>query len=201
VLALSQEFGLVDSLRVKNPNRKFYTYESKVLKMKSRIDYFLITKSWGHLVSVADIKISIAPDHRAVRLGITMAINKRGPGLWKFNNSLLKDQVLITLIENSYPMINVKYGEVEDARLRWELIKMELRGIIIPFAKNKARATRLYIKNLEKQLAELDITILNHTGSQMDLLSKQSELEKLKKELQHWYDKKGESAIFRSKLR
>ena len=201
VLAMAKEFGLVDILRVKNPNGKFYTYESKALKVKSRIDYFLITKSWGHLVSVADIKISIAPDHRAVRLGIKMAINKRGPGLWKFNNSLLKDQGFITLIENSYPMIKAKYSEVEDARLRWELIKMELRGMIIPFAKNKARATRLHIEKLEKQLAELDITILNHIGSQLDLLSKQSEFEKLKKELQHWYDKKGEGAIFRSKLR
>ena len=130
-----------------------------------------------------------------------MAINKRGPGLWKFNNSLLKDQVFLTLIENSYPMIKVKYSEVEDARLRWVLIKMELRGIIIPFAKNKARATRLYIENLEKRLAKLDFTILNHTGSQMDLFFKQSELEKLKKELQHSYDKKGEGAIFRSSLR
>ena len=83
-------------------------------------------------------------------------------------------------------MTKVKYSEVEDARLRWELIKMELRGIIIPFAKN--RATRLYIENLEKQLAELDFTILNHTGSQMDLFFKQSDLEKLKKELQHSYD-------------
>ena len=91
--------------------------------------------------------------------------------------------------------------EVKDALLRWELIKMELRGIIIPFAKNKARATRLYIEHLEKQLAELDFTILNHTGSQMDLFSKQSELGKLKKELQYWYDKKGEGTIFKSKLR
>ena len=201
VLALSREFGLVDILRVKNPNGKFYTCESKALKLKSRIDYFLITKSWGHLVSVADTKISIAPDHRAVRLGIKMVTNKRGPGLWKFNNSLLKDEVFITLIENSYPMIKVKYREVEDARLRWELIKMELDGISIPYAKNKARATRLYIENLEKRSAELDATILNHTGSQMDLLSELSRLEKLKKELQHWYNKKGEGAMFRSKLR
>ena len=130
-----------------------------------------------------------------------MHFNKRGPGLWKFNNSLLKDQAFIGLIENSYPIIKVKYREVENAPLRWELIKMEWRGIIIPYAKNKARATRLYIENLEKRLAELDATILNHTGSQMDLLSELSELEKLKKELQHWYDKKDEGAIFRSKLR
>ena len=78
---------------------------------------------------------------------------------------------------------------------------MELRGVIIPFATNKARATRLYIENLEKRLAELDITSLNHTGSQIDLGQYQSALEKLKKELQYCYDQKGEGAIFRSKLK
>lgn len=49
--------------------------------MKSKVDYFLIAKSWGHLISVADIKISIAPGRRAVRLGVKMVINKRGSGL------------------------------------------------------------------------------------------------------------------------
>lgn len=31
-LALSREYGLVDTLREKNLNGKFYTYESKALK-------------------------------------------------------------------------------------------------------------------------------------------------------------------------
>lgn len=93
VLALSWEFKLVDILRVKNPNGKFSTYES-------RIDFFLITKSWVHLVSVAHIKISIAPDHRAVKLGIKMAMDKRGQAFGS-----LKDQMFITLLENSYLMI------------------------------------------------------------------------------------------------
>ena len=80
-MALSREFGLVETFRVKNPNTKFYPYESKALKMKSRIDYFLIAKSWGHLVSMADIKISIVNNHRAVRLGVKITQNKPDPGL------------------------------------------------------------------------------------------------------------------------
>lgn len=81
------------------------------------------------------------------------------------------------------------------------VIKMESRGVIIPFAKNEARATRLYIQNLEKQLAELDITSLNHTDPQIDLAQYQSALEKLKKGVQYCFDQKGEGAIFRSKLK
>ena len=42
---------------------------------------------------------------------------------------------------------------------------MELRGCIIPFTKNNARGKTVFIENLEKQLAELDTTILNHTCS------------------------------------
>ena len=64
---------------------------------------------------------------------------------------------------------------------------MELKGIIIPFAKTKARATRLYIENLEKQLADLDNPILNHICSLMDLALKQSALKKLNKELQYCF--------------
>ena len=201
VLALSRELDLVDILRVKNPNGKFYSYESKALKMKSRIDYFLLAKSMVHLVSVADIKISIAPDHRAVRLGVKLSQSKRGPGLWKLNNSLLKDEAFITLIQFMYPTIRAKYNSLEDMRLKWELIKMELRRIIIAFAKSKARQTRIYLENLEKQLADLDIEIQNFTGQQKDRELKQSEQDKLKKELQFLYNKKGEGAIFRSKLR
>jgi len=32
---------------------------------------------------------------------------------------MMKDQAFITLIENSYPMMKVKYKEVKDERLRW----------------------------------------------------------------------------------
>lgn len=66
-------------------------------------------------------------------------------------------------------MIKIKYSEVDDERLRWELIKMELRGVIIPFAKNKARVTRLYIENLEKQLAlvMLGMSPANVTGNML----------------------------------
>lgn len=182
VIALSRELDLVDILRVKNPNGKFYSYESKALKMKSRIDYFLLAKSMVHLVSVADIKISIAPDHRAVRLGVKLSQSKRGPGLWKLNNSLLKDEAFTTLIQFMYPTIRAKYNSLEDMRLKWELIKMELRRIIIAFAKSKAMRTRIYLENLEKQLADLDIEIQNFTGEQKDRELKQSEQDKLKKE-------------------
>ena len=63
IIAMCEELDLIDILRKKKPKAKLFTYESKPLKMKSRIDYFLIANSMSHLVSHVNIGISIAPDH------------------------------------------------------------------------------------------------------------------------------------------
>jgi len=89
IIAMCEELDLIDILRKKKPKAKPFTYESKPLKMKSRIDFFLIANSMSHLVSHVNIGISIAPYHRAVRLSVNLTPSKQGPGLWKFNNSLM----------------------------------------------------------------------------------------------------------------
>jgi len=68
IIAMYEELDLIDILRKKKPKAKLFTYESKLLKMKWRIDYFLIANSMSHLVSHVNIGISIAPDYRGVRL-------------------------------------------------------------------------------------------------------------------------------------
>lgn len=63
----------------------------------------------------------------------------RGLGLWKFNNFFLKDKNYLILIIESYLIISEKYVNIVDKRLRWELIKMEIRGIIIFFVVCKVK--------------------------------------------------------------
>jgi len=66
------------------------------------------------------------------------------------------------LIETSYSAISEKFCELDDKQLKWEMIKMELRGlIIIQYAKRKARKSREYLESLEQWLAETDAFINN----------------------------------------
>ena len=51
---------------------------------------------------------------------------KRGPGTWKFNNTLLEDQDYIDLINFIYPRTLEKYEDVESKQLLWELIGWNL---------------------------------------------------------------------------
>ena len=123
-----------------HPKNKSYTYESKPLKLKSSIDFFLISSKYKSDITKVETRISIAPDHKAVFL--SMNVNeefKRGPGLWKFNNTLLQDECYLQLIKDCYPHILQKYANVHDKQLLWELIKMEIRAETIRYSKGKSK--------------------------------------------------------------
>ena len=140
-MTMMKEFDLVDVYRDKNPKNKSYTYESKALKLCSRIDFFLLPQHQISWVKQIETVVSNAPDHKAVKLKLNSP-NKRGPGLWKFNNSLLDNKSYATLFKENYSLIGEKYSGLEDKRLKWELVKMELRGLTIPYAKTKAKNIR-----------------------------------------------------------
>ena len=62
------ELGLV--YPVLHPKKKAFTYESKTLSLKSRIDFFLIAQSFKLNIRTAEIRSSIAPDHKAIYLSV-----------------------------------------------------------------------------------------------------------------------------------
>ena len=66
IIELMNELKLVDILRVRNPNKKCFTYESSTLKMKSRIDFFLIAKPLTPLTKTRPLilKLQLLPTTR-----------------------------------------------------------------------------------------------------------------------------------------
>ena len=108
------------------------------MRLKSRIDFFLIAKSSKLNIRKAEIRSSIAPNRKAIYLSVE--INDafdRGPGTWKFNSQLLEDENYVQLIRECLPRILARYQEVESHQLLWELIKMELRAETITYSKAK----------------------------------------------------------------
>ena len=108
--------------------------------------------------------ISVAPDHKAVRLKLKISNCCRGPGLWKFNNSLLEDENYGNFIKDNYPKVKEKYIDINDKRLIWELIRIEIRSLTIPFSKNKAEQSRNVEKAIENRLHKIDELITNSNG-------------------------------------
>ena len=116
---------LIDIQRVRHPKLRKFTCESKSLRLKSRIDFFLIAKDLTVNIKKSEILPAIAPDHNAIFISLTLP-NKcpRGPGFWKFNNTLLKDPQFIDKIRYTYTQACAYYGHLTDRRLLWEVIKI-----------------------------------------------------------------------------
>ena len=194
-------YDLMDIQRVRYPNLNVYSYVSKALNVKSRLDFLLITKSFSKYVRKVGTCPSIASDHKIIYLNLSLPHNtKRGPGFWKFNNTLLNDEEYAFKIRELVPRLREKYANLEEKRLVWELIKMEIRENTISFAKRKARALSLREEEISKRLEELDETICNSTNLlNIDHILK--EYDTLKTEINSIYENKGKAAIFRSKCR
>lgn len=124
----------------------------------------------------------------------------RGPGFWKFNNTLLDDEVYIAHIRKLIPQIREKYSFVQVKRLFWELMKMEIREKSISFAKQKSRALFERETEISRRLDHLDNLICN-SNNLLNINTTLNEYEALKTELHSIYDRKGKAAMFRSKCR
>jgi len=92
----------------------------------------------------AKIIPNVFSDHSALGLCLSPEAkqDQRGPGFWKFNNSLLTDKEYTKLISKNIPEFAPKYHEVTDKELLWEMIKMEIRATTILFSKKKAKENR-----------------------------------------------------------
>ena len=152
-----EELNLTDVYGELHPKSKSFTYISKLLNLKSRIDYFLIPRSLFCDVRQAEIRISTAPDHKAIFLSIRFKSEfNRCPGLWNLTTHCWKTITIKNWFY--YPQILRKYSEVTDNQLLWELIKMELCTKNIGYSKEKRCKLRNKEEALQKELQEIDFT-------------------------------------------
>ena len=95
--SLLKTHNLIDSWRFKNPQSYGFTWSNPSMKIQCRLDYFLVSKHLNYLINESRILPNIYSDHSAVSLSLSFneASRPRGPGLWKFNNSLLSDNYYV----------------------------------------------------------------------------------------------------------
>ena len=176
-------FDLIDIYRTRHPNSQNFSYESKSLQVRSRIDFFLVAKFLVKFVSNVGITTSIAPDHKTLLLCLVLPeTTPRGPGFWKFNNTLHDDENYTAQICDLVLQLREKYSFMQDKQLFWELMKMEIREKSILFAKQKSRALYQREKEISKRLDYLD-TIICNSNNLLNISDNLNEYEALKTEL------------------
>ena len=150
------------------------------MKIQYRLDYLFLSEQSRSQVSKCKIIPNIYSDHSTVTLSISFSECKppRGPGFWKFNNSLLSDTKYVESLNFLIPAFAKKHHKVEDKGLVWEMIKMEIRAFTIQFSKKKAKSRRDEESALLSEMIKVQCKLQTEYSDSL-----RSELERIKSKL------------------
>ena len=119
-------YELSDIWRRRNLDIERFTWRNKSRKIQVRLDFFLISNHLSTDVQSCTIINAPESDHSAITLHLKSEIlsQPKGPGFWKFNNSLLEDCDYVDKLREEIPLFKNKYSDVQNLSLKWDLIKM-----------------------------------------------------------------------------
>ena len=117
-----------------------------------RLVFFLMSELIYQSVTMAEMIPGFQTDHSIPRLVIDWEETTRGPGYWKFNNSLLQDQIFV---EQLYKTLEIELAQpTKDPKQKWELIKLTIRNTALKYSARKHKAMKNKLAVLERKLKE-----------------------------------------------
>ena len=155
VLAWMQETDLLDIWRHQHPLDQKYTWlKRRPQLIQCRLDFFLVSFGLANTIDKSQISPGFKTDHSLVKISLVLFDQKRGPGFWKLNCSLLKDLDYVKIIKQTIQHTVEEY-ETENCLLKWEMIKMNIRTASIQYASKKKRYRDEIIKLLQTKINDL----------------------------------------------
>ena len=188
---------MVDIWRNLNPNLKRYTWRQRGVNISCRLDYFLVSLSIANCVKKVEITPGYRTDHSLIQIKFSKSNDKRGPGFFKLNVSLLlqhdyveKIKKLICNKKQEYKQQNV------DPDLLWETIKSDIRGETIKYSSTKKKKREARVVEIEKE-----IKLLEEANDIYRSELSESRITQLKNEMQEIYEEKCNGILTRAKVR
>ena len=187
--------GLVDFWRIRNPDKRLFTWKQTKPLIQRRLDFWLISDICQDEVEQVKIIPSIKSDHSAITLLFNGIEEQRhGPSHWKFNSNLTKDEEYIKLITDSVPVWIEEFKDVNDKRVLWDLIKYRIRQVSMKYSKEKARLRKVKILEIETSL-----TVYQEKCAADPSTENFEQLEILKSKYDAHFDYLSKGAIIRSR--
>ena len=187
-------FSLQDAFRLTNPKKRIYSFTSRAnKKIKSRIDRCYISQDFCSKVISSSYMSSNSSDHKIFKIRLARKIDK-GPGLWIFNNQLLKDSIFNNSIKNIIS-IHKNQNLTDDISLNWDLLKQEIINFSKTYSREKTFKEKIQFYNLNKELENLEQ--IHPTYINENIIRK---IETIKEKLDLFNKVKYQGSLLRSKF-
>jgi exonuclease III len=151
-----EEEEISDIWRIKNPDKRMYTWISKTQhKVMSRLDFILLSDTLQTSYLDSSIVPGYMSDHACTTLTLRVPEGDRGKGFWKYNSQLSTYPELKTQIENIIK-VTIEENQGTDDCLLWDLLKCKIRGVCIGLAAQKNREKKEKLWDIEKKIKNLE---------------------------------------------
>ncbi len=176
-----------------------YTYIDKRTSTKSRLDYILISEeSCIHHNDVYLVK-PLKGDHKAVCVKLKYSVKKKGPGYWKLNSSVLKQELYQKGVQDIIKRTQEQYTNVNSKRIIWELIKINVKEFSIQYCKNAKKKNVKREVEIQQTINNIDVMLdsMSDTNPNRSVLLK--EKNEMLVQINEIYDQKAKGAQIRSR--
>ena len=196
-----QSENMIDVWRTQHLYDQTYTwYRKKPEFIQCRLDFFLISKMLLPLCMNSDILASFMSDHARITLSLEINNDKRGPGFWKLNTSLLEDINYLNLIrELIQEVLQLKF---DDVRSKWDYLKFKVKTETIQYASFKKKCYANQLEVLERKLKTIQSRLSNKSFLNISLFTEQEDIhlmEEIKDEIDELVAIKVRGAMVRSR--
>ena len=131
---------LVDVWRRVHRNESEMSWWNADLTIGSRLDKFYTSKGLTNLVQRCDISPCVLSDHDYVNLVFDFQrCIPRGPGIWKFNSSLLADELFCDFVSERSSDLSACRFSFDSTKDWWDFFKESLKSEIISYARGKRK--------------------------------------------------------------
>ena len=137
---LRSTFSLCDAWRRLHPRLRQCAWYNSDFSIGSRLDKFFVSNSLMTSTISCEISPCVFSDHDLVCLSIQPDENdSHGPGLWKFNSSLLNDSAFNEYITLSIRDLAACLEHFPSVKSWWDFFKTSIKSDIVSFSKRKRR--------------------------------------------------------------
>ena len=139
-LELKDKLDLCHIMRIKNLKTKTFTFRQKHFSgfVQRRFNYIFVSQNLQERTKNVDILDAVSTDHSPVFCSLLNSTEfPKGPGIWKFNNSLIFDRNFVKemkcFIHDTKKTLITE--DVFDKLFQWEILKYEIREFSIQYSK------------------------------------------------------------------
>ena len=156
---IKETLDICDIWRIRNFKRQNFTFRRNhsIGFIERQLDYIFVSNCLQEFFNYTDVLPAISTDHFPVLISLSNNNSgNNGRGLWKYNSSLVYDELYIENMKKLSTKINTSNEFLEDAQMKWEFLKNEIRKFTTDYSKTAAKIRKQHKTDLEHKLKNLE---------------------------------------------